>query len=484
MNVNSSVDQIIIENLQVYAYHGVYREENEKGQNFYISAVLETDTRQAGILDDLGLSTNYGEVCMFLNSFVKEHTYKLIETVAERTAEALLLRFPLVGRVTLEIRKPEAPVKLPFESVSVKITRRWHRTYLSCGSNMGDRRAHLDGAVKALRDDDRCRVIRVSDWIVTAPYGDVQQDDFLNGAIALDTLYTPGMLLEKLHEIEYAHGRERKIHWGPRTLDLDILLYEDRILYTEELVIPHEDMHNRYFVLKPLVQIAPYERHPVLNCSVRRMYEELVTGGGQANLSAAQVSGGGIRMEQLTLRQAREIYEIYARADFPPDEIKPFAVIEEAWKKSGYYAYGFYEQTSLCAYAFLVADIEKHVLLLDYFAVLGQRRGEGLGSRALKLLRKEYAEWDVLVIEVEDDELPAIDEETRTMRKRRISFYTDAGCRMSAVRSRLWGVDYRIIFMPLKDQHAGACLAEKLFSVYQSLYSEKTLRQHFTITAK
>lgn len=267
------MDQIIIENLKVFAYHGVYPEENEKGQNFYVNAILETDTRRAGILDDLDLSTNYGEVCMFLNKILKEQTYKLIEAVAENAAEALLLHFPLVSRVTLEIRKPEAPIRLPFESVSVKIVRGWHKAYLSCGSNMGDKKAHLDGAVKALRADVKCHVNRVSDWIVTAPYGSVEQDDFLNGAIELETLYTPKMLLEKLHEIENAHGREREVHWGPRTLDLDILLYEDCIMYTDDLIIPHADMQNRYFVLKPLAQIAPYEIHPLLGQSIGRIYE-------------------------------------------------------------------------------------------------------------------------------------------------------------------------------------------------------------------
>lgn len=270
------MDQIIIDNLEIFAHHGVYREENEKGQNFYINAILETDTRDAGTLDDLGLATNYGEVCIFLNNFLKEHTYKLIETVAERAAEGLLLKFPLIRHVTLEVRKPEAPILLPFESVSVKITRGWYQAYLSCGSNMGDKRAHLEGAVSALKDDVKCRVLRVSDWIDTAPYGGVEQDDFLNGAIMLETLYTPQMLLEKLHEIENEHHRERKVHWGPRTLDLDILLYEDCVMYTEELIIPHEDMQNRHFVLKPLVQIAPYERHPLLGQTVRQMYDELM----------------------------------------------------------------------------------------------------------------------------------------------------------------------------------------------------------------
>lgn len=280
------MDQIRIENLRIFAHHGVYREENEKGQNFYINAVLETDTVRAGMTDDLGASTNYGEVCRFLDYFIKEHTYQLIETVAEKTAEAVLLKFPLVSRITLEVRKPEAPVPLPFESISVKITRGWHRVYLSCGSNMGDRKRHLDEATEALRADDKCRLRKISRWIETKPYGGVEQEDFLNGAMELETLYTPEMLLEKLHEIEQAHGRERKVHWGPRTLDLDLLLYEDLIMDTQELTIPHIDMHNRRFVLEPLVEIAPYAEHPVLHKCARQMYEELVgvvTSEGEEN---------------------------------------------------------------------------------------------------------------------------------------------------------------------------------------------------------
>lgn len=269
------MDQIIIEDLRIYAHHGVYREENEKGQNFYLNVVLETDTRDAGLLDDLEFSTNYGEVCRFLDRFVKEHTYKLIETVAEKAAEAVLLQFPLIRQITLEVRKPEAPVALPFASLSVKITRGWRRVYLSGGSNMGDRRRHLEEAAEALRADEKCRVLAVSDMIETPPYGGVEQDDFLNYAVALETLYTPEMLLEKLHETEQAHGRERKIHWGPRTLDLDILLYEGCVMQGEGLTIPHADMHNRRFVLEPLMQIAPYAQHPVLHKSVRQLYEEL-----------------------------------------------------------------------------------------------------------------------------------------------------------------------------------------------------------------
>ena len=165
------MDQIIVEDLQIYAYHGVYQQENEKGQNFYVSVILDTDTRAAGMADELGLSTNYGVVCRFLHTFLSEHTYKLIETAAERASEALLLQFPHVRQVTMEVKKPEAPIRVPFGSVSVKITRGWRRAYIACGSNIGDRRAHLGAAVDELLADRKCRVLRVSDWVETTPQG-------------------------------------------------------------------------------------------------------------------------------------------------------------------------------------------------------------------------------------------------------------------------------------------------------------------------
>ncbi len=117
--------------------------------------------------------------------------------------------------------------------------------------------------VKGLQNTEGCVVERVSDFITTAPYGGIEQDDFLNGAMKIRTLLTPEELLRRLHEIEQEADRERIVRWGPRTLDLDILLYDDLILDTEELHIPHIEMDKRDFVLRPLCQIAPYACHPV-----------------------------------------------------------------------------------------------------------------------------------------------------------------------------------------------------------------------------
>lgn len=140
---------------------------------------------------------------------------------------------------------------------------------------MGDKKAYLDGAVKALGRTPGCSVEKVSTYIVTEPYGGVEQDDFLNGCLLLKTLMQPQELLCRLHEIEQEAHRERIIRWGPRTLDLDILMYDDEIVESDDLIIPHAEMHLRRFVLEPLAEIAPGKLHPILGKTARQMLKEL-----------------------------------------------------------------------------------------------------------------------------------------------------------------------------------------------------------------
>lgn len=265
------MDEIRIDNLEVYAYHGVYPEENEKGQTFYVNAVLYTDTRAAGLADDLELSTHYGEVCHFITKWMQEHTCKLIEAVAENLAREILLNYHLINSITIEIQKPEAPIGLPFENVSVRIQRGWHKAYVAVGSNLGDKEAFIRKGIASLQEHPQIVVTKISEMLVTEPYGNVEQDCFLNGALEIRTLLTPGELLAELHRIEAEAGRERLVHWGPRTLDLDIIFYDKLVYEDENLVIPHVDMQNRYFVLKPLSEITPNYRHPLLGKTVTEL---------------------------------------------------------------------------------------------------------------------------------------------------------------------------------------------------------------------
>lgn len=271
----NNYDEIRIENLEFFANHGVYPEENRLGQKFVISADLYVDTREAGKTDELDKSVNYGEVSLTIQRYLKGHTFKLIEAAAEGLAEELFASYPLIGGMRLEIQKPWAPVGLPLRTVSVEIRRSRHRAYIALGSNMGDKEAYLDNAVDRLRALPGCAVKRVSGWIVTKPYGVTEQAEFLNGVLELETLFTPQELLRELHVIEADAHRERLLRWGPRTLDLDILLYDNEVIDTEELHIPHIDMQNRYFVLEPMNQIAPWVRHPVLNKTIEQLRREL-----------------------------------------------------------------------------------------------------------------------------------------------------------------------------------------------------------------
>lgn len=269
------MDKIIIENLTVFAYHGVLEEERKLGQKFIISVEMESDLRTASTTDNLENTINYAEVCSLITEYSAKNPCRLIEAAAEQLAMLLLTEYETVSSVTVTIKKPWAPIMLPLDYAGVTITRKRHIAYLSVGSNMGDKKAYLDFAVNKLNEDKLCRVCDVSKYIVTEPVGDVVQDDFLNGAIKLETLYSPYDLLGKIHEIEEEAGRERKVHWGPRTLDIDIIFYDDEIVDDADLKIPHIEAENRRFVLEPLCEIAPYAKHPLNGMSVLEMLKRI-----------------------------------------------------------------------------------------------------------------------------------------------------------------------------------------------------------------
>ena len=268
-------DEIRIRGLRIFAHHGVFEEETRLGQMFVVNATLYTSTRQGGLADALEQTISYADVCVFLTEYLQKNTWKLLEAAVEHACRALLLKFPLIHEVELELEKPSAPIPLPFDSVSVCVRRGWHRAFVALGSNMGDKQGYLDGAVEALRADECVRVKKVSAYRVTEPYGGVEQDDFLNAAMEIETLYDPEELLDALHVLEQAARRERLVHWGPRTLDLDILFYDDLVQDDPALILPHPDLQNRDFVLGPMVELAPNFVHPVLHKTMRQLLDAL-----------------------------------------------------------------------------------------------------------------------------------------------------------------------------------------------------------------
>lgn len=268
-------DCIMIDNLVVFANHGVYKEEKKMGQRFVISMKLYADLYPAAKSDDLTKALNYAEICSFVTDFTQTNRCSLIEAAAVDIANALLKKYDSIRSVEITLKKPWAPIGLPLDQAAVHLTRSRHRAYIGIGSNLGDKKGYLDFAVRALTEDENCIVQKVSSYIVTEPVGDVEQDDFLNGCVELDTLYTAHELLDKIHEIENAAGRKREIHWGPRTLDLDILLYDKEMIHDSTLTVPHPEMSKRRFVLEPLSEIAPFAFDPVNGACAVSLLERL-----------------------------------------------------------------------------------------------------------------------------------------------------------------------------------------------------------------
>ena len=141
--------------------------------------------------------------------------------------------------------------------------------YLSIGSNIGDRIANLQGAIDGLRLY-KIEVVAISSVYETEPVGGVVQDDFLNLAVSIKTTLSAYDLLDKIHDIEQKFHRKRLIHWGPRSIDLDILYYANDVFNDERLIVPHPEIKNRQFVLIPLLEIADDE----LKIKVKQMLEK------------------------------------------------------------------------------------------------------------------------------------------------------------------------------------------------------------------
>jgi 2-amino-4-hydroxy-6-hydroxymethyldihydropteridine diphosphokinase len=131
------------------------------------------------------------------------------------------------------------------------------RAYLGLGSNLGDRLAHLQGAVDALAATSGIGVVAVSRVYETAPVGGPAQEDYLNAVVAIDTELRPRELLDVAMAVEQLADRVRTVRWGPRTLDVDVLVYDDERVDEPDLEIPHPRMHDRAFVLAPLHDVAP-----------------------------------------------------------------------------------------------------------------------------------------------------------------------------------------------------------------------------------
>lgn len=269
------MDKIILKDFETTACHGVNPEEKVVPQRFLTSVTIYSDILPAAESDDLDKTVSYSAVKKAVKNFVEGNCFDLIETLATRLARELLQDFPLAEGVKVKVKKPDAPMSGKFDYVAVETELFWHDIYLSLGSNEGDRDEYLNFAVRRLEDSPAFKDVRESERMFSAPYGGVASGEFVNSVVSAKTLLAPEQLLAAVNAIEAEAGRTREKRWGDRTLDIDILFYDDLVYDKNGLSIPHYDMLNRDFVLKPLAQLNPHKVHPLAKKTVAQLLEEL-----------------------------------------------------------------------------------------------------------------------------------------------------------------------------------------------------------------
>ena len=294
----TTMDELTITGLAVFAHHGVFDHERRDGQTFLIDATLYLPLADAGGTDELARTVHYGELAAEISAAVQRDPVDLIETVAERVA-AVVLAHPEVAMTRVTVHKPDAPIGLSFTDVEVSITRHnqsprtqyvpsessnegancvldegdsaadaadagehleaWGpavatRAIIAMGANLGDREATLRGAVVEL-EGAGVRVVAASPIVQTPALKldgvDAAAPAYLNAVVAVDTVLSPRALLRRLNRIEDHHGRTREVRWGDRTLDLDLVSYGTVRVLDQDLVVPHPRAHERAFVLDP-----------------------------------------------------------------------------------------------------------------------------------------------------------------------------------------------------------------------------------------
>ena len=250
-------DRIVLQGVSARGFHGVLDREKTDGQDFVVDVTLDVDLRRAGRSDLLAHTVSYAEVAADIVDLITGPSLDLIETLADRIAEAALRR-PLVQAVEVTVHKPQAPVGVPFVDVRVVVER--HRdepVVIALGANLGAVQATLESAVRALADVKGLQITAVSDLFETDPVGGPEQPVYLNAVLLARTRLTPFALLTELHGIEADHGRVRETRWGARSLDLDLIQYgevgsgSEVISEDPELMLPHPSAHKRAFVLAP-----------------------------------------------------------------------------------------------------------------------------------------------------------------------------------------------------------------------------------------
>lgn len=250
-------DYVSVKNLCLHGYHGVLPEETKLGQKFCIDIECSLDLTLCTEEDDYAKAVSYCTLCDIAEEVSGQGPYRLIETLGDSIARAVLIRFPSVDEVLVRVRKPAAPIAAVLDHVEITIRRKQrHRFGISLGSNMGEKAANLKTALAWLDTLDDLEIERVSRFYRTTPWGKTDQDWFLNACAIGWTTYNPIGLHKALKRIELQLGRVPGERWGPRAIDIDLLFVDDLKIENATLTLPHRELFNRSFVLVPLAEIA------------------------------------------------------------------------------------------------------------------------------------------------------------------------------------------------------------------------------------
>jgi dihydroneopterin aldolase/2-amino-4-hydroxy-6-hydroxymethyldihydropteridine diphosphokinase len=263
---SEALDRIEVRGLVVTTVVGVLPHERTLAQPVRIDLDLHVDLRDAGRTDDLSDTADYGDVAERVASVVRESKDALLERLADRIAE-MVVAIDRVEAVDVTVTKLRPPIPEQLDSTAVHIHRSrgdydavlrvQHVAIIALGSSLGDREGYLRLAVSSFDD-----VQRISQVFETDPVGGPEgQGAYLNMVIAVHTTLDPYALLRRCRQIEATAYRQRVVHWGPRTLDLDLLFYDDVHIDDPLLTVPHPRLAERRFVLAPLQEVAP-ERCP------------------------------------------------------------------------------------------------------------------------------------------------------------------------------------------------------------------------------
>jgi len=260
---------------------------------------------------------------------------------------------------------------------------------IGCGSNTGQRRQQLDRAIELLRFMPGITLLNVSHLRETRPIGGpVGQPSFLNGACLIETDLCPHDVMEMLTAVENTLHRERDQRWGPRTIDLDLLLYEDIVLEAESLSLPHPRMSTRRFVLEPCVEIAPDVKHPQTGCTLREMLDNICS--PHLHVAIAGVPGAGAPEVAAALADATLARLVHAPAQLPPiNSLSALTVngereLENEWRKA----------LVACAQPLAVADwpADPHGTVTDYWlTTVALAAAEVLPPQALDRFHSDFS---------------------------------------------------------------------------------------------